>query len=177
MLGRQLEQAGLDPRLLTSAEGDKDIIIADVPESWGGRIAVGQSFEAQFLSLPGQKFSGKVHTIIPVLSAERRSLRVLLTIVDCEEKLRPGMFAEIGLGTDPREALLAPVDAIVHIGRADYVLVKESESVWRVAPVQVGDMRNDTVEIRAGLQNGDQIAGRGTILLKPLMTKALQAQE
>ena len=172
MLIRQLEQAGLDPKLLTSAEGDMDIIIAEVPESWGGRIAIGQSCVAQFLSLPGQKFTGKVHAIVPVLSAERRSLRVLLSILDCDETLRPGMFAEIGLGTDPREALLVPVDAIVHIGRSDYVLVQESESVWRVAEVKVGNMRNSTVEVRAGLQEGDRIAGRGAILLKPLMTRA-----
>ena len=177
VLIRQLEQAGLDPALLASADRDLDIIIAEVPESWGGRIAVGQSCAAQFLSLPDQKFTGKVHAIVPVLSAERRSLRVLLSILDCDEKLRPGMFAEIGLGTDSRTALLAPADAIIHIGRSDYVLVRESESVWRVAPVTVGDMRHSTVEIRTGLQDGDLIAGRGAILLKPLMTKALQVVE
>jgi hypothetical protein len=57
------------------------------------------------------------------------------------------------------------------------VLVQESESVWRVAEVKVGDMRNNAVEIRAGLQEGDMIAGRGAILLKPLMTRALQVTE
>jgi len=177
VLARQLEQAGLDPTLLASAIDDLDIIIAEVPESWVGRIAIGQSCEAQLLSLPGQQFAGSVHAIVPVLSSERRSLRVLISILNCDEQLRPGMFAEIGMGTDSREALLAPADAVIHIGRFDYVLVKESESVWRVTEVSVGEMRDNAVEIRAGLQDGAQIAGRGAILLKPLMIKALQVEE
>ena len=177
VLERQLEQAGLDPTLLASATDDLDIIIAEVPESWSGRIAIGQSCVAQFMSLPGQQFAGRLHAIVPVLSSERRSLRVLISVLNCDEQLRPGMFAEIGIGTDSREALLAPTDAVIHIGRSDYVLVKESESVWRVTEVSVGEMRNNAVEIRAGLQDGELIAGRGAILLKPLMTKALQTAE
>jgi predicted Fe-Mo cluster-binding NifX family protein len=185
-LARQLEQAGLDPTLLASAESDMDIIIADVPESWVGRIAIGQACEAGFLSLPDQKFSGNVHAIVPVLSAERRSLRVLLSIHDPDDKLRPGMFAEIGIGTDPREALTVHADAIIHIGRSDYVLVLESETKtqtqWRVTEVQVGELRdmpsgNTAVEILTGLHNGEQVAAHGAILLKPSMMKALQMIE
>jgi hypothetical protein len=177
MLARQLEQSGLDPPLLASAKIDIDIIIAEVPESWIGRIAIGQSCEARFISLPDQTFNGNVHAIVSVLSSERRSLRVLLSIHDPDDKLRPGMFVEIGLGTDPHKALLAPADAIIHIGRADYVLVYVSESTWWVASVKVGEIRNNTVEILEGLQDGEQIAGRGAILLKPSMIKALQAKE
>ena len=125
------------------------------------------------MSLPDQIFSGKVHAIVPVLSSERRSLRVLLSIHDPEDKLRSGMFAEIGLGTDPHKALLTPADAVIHIGRADYVLIQE-ESTWRVSEVKVCEMRNQTVEILDGLQEGEQIAGRGAILLKPVMIKSLQ---
>jgi len=173
MLLRQLEQEGLEPALLTSAEGDMDIIIAEVPESWGGKIAVGQSCEARFLSLPGQKFTGRVHAIVPVLSAERRSLRVLLSIFDCDMTLRPGMFAEIGIGTDSRSALLAPAEAVIHTGRSDYVLVQEDESTWRVVEVTVGESWNGTVEILAGLQEGELVAGRGAILLKSSIMKSL----
>ena len=176
-LARQLEQAGLEPQILASANDNLDIIVADVPESWVGKIALGQGCEARFLSLASETFSGKVHAVVPVLSAERRSLRVLLSIHDPDDKLRPGMFAEIGLGTDPRGALLAPAEAIVHIGRSDYVLVQEGNLTWRVTEVQVGEMQGSTVEILGGLSDGDGIAGHGAILLKPSMIKSLQMQE
>jgi multidrug efflux pump subunit AcrA (membrane-fusion protein) len=174
VLARQLEQEGLEPALLATAEGDMDIIIADVPEIWGGRIVAGQSIEARFLSLPGQKFTGTVHAIVPVLSAERRSLRVLISIIDCDTRLRPGMFAEIGIGTDSREALLAPADAVIHTGRADFVLVQENESTWRIVEVNVGETLGNSVEILAGLQDGDPVASRGAILLKSSIIKSLQ---
>ncbi|MCL2744916.1 MAG: efflux RND transporter periplasmic adaptor subunit [Planctomycetaceae bacterium] len=177
VLARQLEQEGLEPQMLVSSGHDTDIIVADVPESWVRQIAVGQSCEAKFLSLPNQEFVGNVHAIVPVLSSERRSLRVLISLQDPDDKLRPGMFAEIGLGTDPRKALLVPSAAIIHIGRTDYILVQENNEAWRVAEVKVGETRNDAVEILDGLQNGDSVAGRGAILLKPTMMKSLQMKE
>ena len=177
MLVRQLEQEGLEPHLLASAQSDTDIIVADVPESWVGQIKIGQSCEAGFFSLPDQEFTGKVHAVVSVLSAERRSLRVLLSLNDPADQLRPGMFAEIGLGTDLRDALLVPSVAIIHIGRSDYILVQEGVETWRVVEVKVGEARNDAVEILAGIQNGDQIVGSGAILLKPTIMKSFQVKE
>ena len=177
MLIRQLEQEGLEPYLLASAQTDTDIIVADVPESWAGQIKIGQSCVAAFFSLPGLEFTGKVHAVVSVLSAERRSLRVLLSLNDPADQLRPGMFAEIGLGTDLRDALLVPSAAIIHIGRSDYTLVQEDVETWRVVEVKVGEARNDAVEILAGIQNGDQIVGSGAILLKPTIMKSFQVKE
>ena len=177
MLARQLELEGLEPALLVSAEGDMDIIIADVPESWGGKIHVGQSCNARFISLPGQSFTGTIHAIVPVLSLERRSFRVLLSVHDCDMTLRPGMFAEIGIGTDPRKALLVPSDAIIHTGRSDYVLVQEEDSTWRVAEVTVGELHDNVVEIIAGLQEGDTVMSRGAILLKSSIIRSLREGE
>ncbi|MCL2669336.1 MAG: efflux RND transporter periplasmic adaptor subunit [Syntrophaceae bacterium] len=177
-LARQLEQDGLDPQLLASSNKDTDIIVADVPERWIGSIRVGQRCEARFFSLPDDVFTGRVRAIVSVLSSERRSLRALLSIDDAEDKLRiPGMFAEIGLGTDRRKALLAPLEAVIHIGRSDYVLVQENAETWRVAEVKVGEPRNDAIEILSGLKHGDSIVGLGAILLKPAILKSLQASE
>src|SRR5205085_1314404 len=105
---RQLQQAGLDPALLTSVTSDVDIVMADVPERFLGTVKVEQQCQAEFFGIPKQLFRGKVKSIAPVISKERRSLRVLFTIEDLNDQLRPGMFAEIGLGIDEREALLAP---------------------------------------------------------------------
>ena len=88
------------------------------------RVKLGQGCDARFFGLPEQLFPGKVRAIAPVLSKERRSLRVLFAISDPHDQLRPGMFADIGLGTDARIALLVPPEAIVHVGRSDYVLLR-----------------------------------------------------
>jgi RND family efflux transporter MFP subunit len=177
MLARQLQQAGLEPELLRSATADMDIVMADVPEGMLSSVKVGQGCRAKFFGLPGETFTGKVNSIAPVLSKERRSLRVLFVIHDPKDQLRPGMFAEIGLGTDARDALLVPADGVVHVGRMDYVLVAGMDSdTWRVTEVKVGELHGNQVEILSGLRPGDRVLGKGAILLKPALVRALQAE-
>jgi multidrug efflux pump subunit AcrA (membrane-fusion protein) len=173
-LTRQLQQAGLDPELIRSASSDIDIVLADVPEGRLNRVKVGQGCQATFFGIPNERFTGKVNSIAPVLSKERRSLRVLFVINDPKDQLRPGMFAEVGLGTDPRSTLLAPADGVLHIGRADYVLVAADANTWRVAEVQVGEPHNGDVEILDGLKEGERLVGKGAILFKPLVVRSLQ---
>ncbi len=172
-LARQLQQAGLDPDLLRQSEGEIDVVVADVPEALLTRVKLGQACEALFVGLGGKPFAGTVRAIAPVLSKERRSLRVLFTIDDPSDLLRPGMFADIGLGTDSRQALLVPLAGVIHVGRGDYVLVREG-SAFRVSPVQVGEPRGGEVEVLAGLRAGDRVLGEGAILLKPFIVEALQ---
>jgi cobalt-zinc-cadmium efflux system membrane fusion protein len=180
---RKLQQEGLDPAELARFGADIDIVMAEVPEGRSRYVAVGQACEARFAGLPKDPFTGRVHAIAPVLSPERRSLRVMFAIDDPDDKLRPGMFAEIGLGTDPREALLVPADAVLHVGYADYVLVADrpdsvaGDGTWRVTEVEVGELRESEVEILGGLSAGERIIGKGAILFKPLVPEAVRTRE
>jgi hypothetical protein len=172
----QLEQAGIETDLLTSATPDMDIVMAEVPVGTQALVKIGQACEAKFFGITGHVFTGKVNSIIPVMSKERRSLRVLIIVNDPDDQLRPGMFAEIGLGTDARDALLVPVEGIVHVGRGDYMLVQTDNSgLWRVVEVQTGEPRGHEIEILSGISAADKVLGEGAILLKPVIVRALQA--
>jgi len=173
-LRRQLEQAGVDPEMLRVSSEQADIVVADVPEGLAPRVKVGQGCEARFVGVAGKTFKGQVHALSPVLSQERRSLRVLFTLQDPDDLLRPGMFADIGLGTDSRPARLAPLAGVVHVGRADYMLVRTADGDWRPTEVQVGEAEGELVEILGGLEAEEQVLGQGAILLKPLLLEALR---
>jgi hypothetical protein len=175
-MARQLQQAGLEPEMLRSAASDLDVVMADVPEGLMSRVKINQGCEARFFGFPDQVFAGKVKAVAPVLSKERRSLRVLFAISDPHDLLRPGMFADIGLGTDARDALLIPPESVVHVGRADYVLVGNGNGDWRVTEVLVGELHDAAVEILGGLHAGQQVAGKGAILLKPYIIQAVQTR-
>src|SRR5262249_33458928 len=151
-LARQLQQAGLDPEILREADPNYDVVMADVPEHRLNQIRVGQACEARFFGLPGEVFSGRVRSISPVVSKERRTLRVLFQVRDPEDQLRPGMFAEIGLGTSPRNVLLIPTAAVVHVGREDYALVKAKNGNrnWRVAQLRLGETYGNDAEVVEG---------------------------
>ncbi len=171
----QLEQAGIETVLLKSDNPDLDIVMADVPHGAQSRVREGQGCEARFFGLSDEVFTGKVNNIAQVISKERRSLRVLFIIHDPQDHLRPGMFAEIGLGTDAREALLIPAESVVHIDRNDYALVATGvPGEWRVVAVRIGELHGKDAEVLDGLKAGDQVLGKGAILLKPVIVRSLQ---
>jgi RND family efflux transporter MFP subunit len=172
-LERQLFQAGVDPELLGRAQDGTAIVVADVPEARMGLVRDGQSASARFFALPGETFSATVRSLAPALASERRTLRVFFELDDPQGHLRPGMFADVGLGTEPRDAILVPSDAVLHVGGSDYVLIQTPASLWHVTEVQVGEASGANVEILSGLTPGDTIVGAGAILLKPLVVQAL----
>lgn len=172
-LERTLLQDGVDPALLENAASGTSLIKADVPELKINLVSVGQSCVTRFYGLPGQTFSGKVKSLAPALTAEQHTLRVFFELPDANNRFKPGMYAEIGLGTDPRMAVLVPSDGVLHSRDADFVFIGSGPGLWKITEVQVGESIGDRVEILQGLQGGEKIIGNGAILLKPMLVQAL----
>ncbi|MBL1262982.1 efflux RND transporter periplasmic adaptor subunit [Candidatus Methylomicrobium oryzae] len=172
-LERTLLQDGVDPSLLENATSGTSLIKADVPELKINLVSVGQACVTKFYGLPGQSFIGKVKSLAPALSAEQHTLRVFFELPDPDNKFKPGMYAEIGLGTDPRMAILVPSDAILHSRNADFVFIGDGPERWKITEVLVGESIGDRVEILQGLKGGEKIIGNGAILLKPMLVQAL----
>lgn len=126
-------------------------------------------FDSLLNPVPGTRFS----RLAPTLSKERRTLRVVFELSDPEGRLRPGLFADVGLGTERREVVTVPAEAVLHIGRADYVLVETKGGEYRVTEVRVGEPHGPRLEIRSGLAPEGRVVGGGAILLKPLAVQAL----
>ena len=173
-LARQLQQAGADPDLLGRLPDGSAVAVADVPEAKIGRAREGQACTAQFYGFPETVFSGRVSRLAPTLSQERRTLQVLFELSDPQGRLKPGMFADIGLGTDLRDTVMVPADGVLHVGRSDYVLVGTEPGVWKVTEVTVGELSGSGIEILDGLQGGERVIGSGAILLKPFVVQAVQ---
>lgn len=176
-LERHLLQSGVDPALIGKMPGGTSLVMADVPEVRLHLVSAGQSCEAHFYSLPDHSFHCTVRSLSPTLSPERRTLRVFFELNDKAENLKPGMYAEIGLGTDPRTSVFVPADSVLHIGRDDFVLVDAGDGLWRITNIQVGEQSGSQVEISSGLKGGERIIAKGAILLKPIVLQAkLQAE-
>ena len=186
----QLLQAGLDPELLRTATSEMDVVGAEVPEGKIGIVSTGQSCTARFFGFPNSAFSGKVIALSPVLSSENRTLRVIFVLHDPHDELRPGMFAEIGIGIDPRLVIRVPATSVIHIGRQDYVFLVNDQSPQnpklqanvaegrartslKGQAVEVSESFVGSVEIVKGLQAGDRIVSGSVILLKPALVTAL----
>jgi hypothetical protein len=174
-LERQLMQAGIEPDVLSRAREHMVLISANVPEAKMSLVKQGQSCQARFYGFPTEMYSAHVEELGSIVTTEHRTLRVLFDLSDPANELRPGMFAEVGLGTDPREALTVPASAVLHMGRSDYVFRQVGQGFdFEVVEVKVGESHGDQLEIVAGLEPGSQIVGNEAVLLKPVAVQSLE---
>lgn len=175
-LERKLEQAGLEPDLLHEVVPGRVLIAADVPETRMAGLRAGQRCSVRFYASPDQPLVGHVAELLPTLSSAQRTLRVVVMLDAPSEAARPGMFADVGIGTDTRTAIMVPQKAIVHVGREDYVLTEQGPHEWRVTTVVLGASQGDDVEVVHGVSASMRVLGDGVVLLKPVIAEVLQSE-
>lgn len=175
-LERTLRQSGLDPALFSNAEEHTVLISANVPESRIADVHVDQLCQVRLLGLPGQIFPAHVEAMAGSVTSERRMLRLVFHLVDPKNVMKPGMFGDVGLGTNPRDAMMISTKAIVHLGNEDYALVLKDQEKLEVREVKVGEPHADRYEILDGLKPGETIVGLNAVLLKPLVRDSLLAE-
>lgn len=134
-----------------------------------GRVKVGQSLEFTVDAQPGRTFTGKVMFINPELSAADRSLKIIAEVRNVPENLKGGMFAKgrIIVGTRS-EVLLVPRSAVGSFdtqAKKGRLFIVEN-GVARSREIQSGVVDGDSVEIKAGLKQGEQYVVRGGFNLK-----------
>ena len=177
-LERTLRQTGLEPDALTKAEEHTVLISANVPETRISEVHIDQLCQAHLFGLPNQHFPAHVEAMATSVSADRRMLKVVFHLLDPKNQMKPGMFAEVGLGTNPREAILIPGKSIIHIGSLDYLLVLQPDGeTLKVREIKAGEPHLDRYEIMDGLNSGETIISEGAVLLKPLVRDALIMEE
>jgi RND family efflux transporter MFP subunit len=138
--------------------------VVQADESLVPQLAVGQSAALSVESYPKDAFSGTVKGIAPVLDPRTRSVAVSIEVSDPQGKLRPGMFAQLGVQTGQRQAaLIVPRDAVLKMAQIDpsappqnvVYTVSESRVHRQVVNLGVSDGKN--VEIVQGLVEGTDL--------------------
>jgi cobalt-zinc-cadmium efflux system membrane fusion protein len=82
------------------------------------------------------------------------------------------MFGSVDLALATSAArVVLPESAIVHDDRGDYVFVRVAPGTFARHPVELGPPAGDVVEVRAGIEPGDEIAVAGTFQLKSALHK------
>jgi RND family efflux transporter MFP subunit len=142
------------------------VIEAKAPERDIARVRRGSPVTVTVDSLPGQRFSGRVMRISPLLDAQTRNGLVEVEIPNPGAVLKGEMFArvELDLGT-ARETALLPRDALVYRGEQPGVYVIEADKA-KFVTVETGLTQEDKVELVSGLKVGDTVITRGSNLIK-----------
>lgn len=157
---------GATPMLRMESVGHLRLTVA-VPEADVGSISEGARSEFVVRTWPGQKFSGTIKRVSHAIDPKTRTMPVELDVENPQNKLAPGMFAEV-FWPIRREApsLFVPPSAIVQTTEKTYVDRVKDGAVEQVA-VQRGMALKDRVEVFGPLQAGDTVLKRGSEELKP----------
>lgn len=146
------------------ADTSKLQIVGNFTEADVTRIKVGQPATFTFDALTGVTAQGKVTLIDPVARTGDNVVQYAVTIAMTEvpEEVRLGQTATVQVVVDEAEDVLAvPASAVTTAGGRSTVTVLENGVEVR-RTVEVG-VRGDTlVEIRSGLDEGDEVVRRAT---------------
>lgn len=138
---------------------------AAVPEARAGGLRPGQAVSATLTAYPGERFTGRIATILPSVAAESRTLTVRIELPNRGGRLRPGMFAVVDFGGSQRSALLVPSEALIRTGRRTLVMLALPQGRYRPAEVRTGAEAGGLTEILAGLAEGEKVVTSGQFLI------------
>ncbi len=145
-------------------------LVIDVFERDIARLSPDMNATARFEHLPGRVFEGGIDYIYPELDAETRTLPVRLKFDNTEGLLKPNMFGTVALTpAESREALTVPTEAVIRTGRAERVILKTGDGVFRPRLVTSG-LRDSfaeggRTEIVQGLEPGAEVVASAQFLI------------
>jgi RND family efflux transporter MFP subunit len=171
--------AGVEPGkpLFTIGNLSTVWIIANVPEAQVGRVHIGTSVEVTSTTVGDEVLLGRVAYIDPKLNEETRTARVRIEMSNPGERLKAGMFVQVGFQTGSVEAsdqeLVVKSEALQRLGERTVVFLPKNDEpgAFEVRDVQVGAEANGYTRILNGLQLGDKVVTKGSFTLKTQLMK------
>jgi len=145
------------------------------------KVEVGMKVHVTIEGAPELLSEGAVVAIDPSVDATSRSMKLRASVPNKDEKLRPGMFANVSLVLPESGSLVTiPATAVVHASFGDSVFILEEPEggtdakgpngepvkIARQQFVRLGARRGDFVAVREGVKAGDEVVFAGAFKLR-----------
>ena len=123
--------------------------------------------------LPGVDWQGKVDYVYPTLDPKTRTVKVRLRFDNKNKQLKPNMFAQVIIHPKKKPpSLLIPKEALIRTGSLDRVVLALGEGRFKSIEVKVGRFDESSVEILAGLDEGEMVVSSAHFLLDSESSKS-----
>ncbi len=143
-----------------------------VHESMVNRIGKGKRAKIRVDAFAAQELDGTVQSVSPLPDANTffgSDIKVYTTQVTIENGpsgLRPGMSAMVQILVEQKPDVLSiPATAILEFKGKDYIYVKKPENGFERREVTLGISDDKVVEIKKGLNEGEQVVLSPTLLM------------
>ena len=153
----------INPGTIITTLDDTSVIKVDfaVPENKIATLREGLGIVAQTNAYANRSFAGKVASIDSRVDATTRAITVRADVPNADGALKPGMFINIDLARDSRQALVIPEESLVPEQSNQFVFVVIDGKVSKRL-VQIGARQPGFVEVVSGLSLGDAVIVEGT---------------
>ena len=141
-------------------------LVANIIEKDLKQIGVGDSARVEVDAFPGENFMGRIARVSPVLDPATRTAPLEVEISNPQYRLKPGMYARVGIITESHpNALVVPTNAVVDVNgtRGVYLSVNNLAAFH---PVKIGIEGNERTEILDGVAVGDRVVTTGAAGLR-----------
>lgn len=151
-------------------------ITANVPEQQLGLVHLGSIAEVRTAST-GDVITARVTYIDPQINTDSRTGRVRLAVDNPGERLRAGMFTEVGFQTGTNaatgEELVVRTEAVQMIrGKPAVFVPQENEpNTYIVREIEIGGETAGYTRILGGLKLGEKVVTKGAFSLKTQLLK------
>jgi membrane fusion protein (multidrug efflux system) len=146
-----------------------------IPQRLLSQLSIGQKVSVMVDAFAGTRFDATITAIDTEVDSASRNFSVQATLDNAEQKLRPGMFAQVQVELpSDAERVILPATAISYAPYGDSVFIvekvkgpdgKEFLGV-RQQFVKVGSTRGDLVAIEGGVKPGEQVVVAGAFKLR-----------
>ena len=148
--------------VVTIADMNSLEVEADVSESNLNQIKPGQPCEIQLDALPGKRFRGSIHMLVPTADRSKATVMVKVRFIDKDSRILPEMSAKVAFLSrrvksdeeKPRTALNQA--ALLNRKEKRTVFLIKGDRVEEI-PVTLGEPIGDMIEVLTGLKAGDQV--------------------
>ncbi|MBK5246299.1 MAG: efflux RND transporter periplasmic adaptor subunit [Peptostreptococcaceae bacterium] len=143
-------------------------VLFDAYESDLPWIKIGNTVSFTLESLPGQKFSGKVAFIDPVINPSTRVAKVRVEAANHGDNLKPEMFVNGSISAAlPKynNGIVIPQSAVLWTGPRSVVYVKvpgTKEPEFKMREIELGPSLSNSYVVLSGLRQGEEIVTNGT---------------
>lgn len=153
-------------QLMTISDLGTVWVMADVFEDDAQRVHTGDQALLETRSLPGRQWIGEVEYVYPTVNPQTRSVPVRIRLDNADGALRPDMYLNVAIETEPRSNVLQiPLEAVIRTGRSERVILAEGDGHYRPASIVTGAESGGMVEILSGLAAGEHIVVSSQFLL------------
>ncbi len=154
--------------LVTVVSLDPIRVEVQVLESEIAHLAPGRTAEVAFAAFPGERLTGRVQSINPIVESGTRTARVTVLVRNPEGRILPGMYARVSLEARRYEdRVLVPRSAILERDRRTMLFVydpAESDGLAKWRYVTTGLQNETQVEILGEGVDTDSVSPGETVL-------------